>query len=313
MRPTMPSNSAPNNGSTPNEASATMPRASGRRLPPWGTCGLLGLLLSIAAVACHHDPPASSAPAEPAPVPSTPGAILAATVAAGGPNGFSTQTQAVRREPREGDDGTKKKRAVAPVASLERGEQVTTFERRGDWVQVRLSDGKLGWLKTAGVVDAPGAKLVAPWQKIKTFSRPDFLAFLPDKQVTPGTLLVWLRNKDQFSEVNVRGDTTAWVLSATVTDDPTEVEAAKLLGRVQALKERNDPSADAAWDLAKNQFGDTRMLRDLLLAEQAAQAQDANRPLDPNGINGQQRNLDPKMLPMVAPRVDGPAPSLPGH
>lgn len=64
---------------------------------------------------------------------------------------FAGASQTVRRQPsdaKEVDDPTaKRKKAANFVAAILRGEQLTVLEQRGDWMQVRLSDGKSGWVK----------------------------------------------------------------------------------------------------------------------------------------------------------------------
>jgi hypothetical protein len=69
-----------------------------------------------------------------------------------------------------------------------------------------------------------------------------------------------LKTKDQFTEVNHYGQASTWLLSEKLNTDSREIAAAKLLAKVRWLKSKNDPSADTVMELAKTQFGDSRLV-----------------------------------------------------
>ena len=270
-------------------------------------------------VACHKDP--------------TPGAPDGASAAQGWPGGegaalphtalddnnladmgaaFSGASQIVRRQPNEAkeveDSGGRKKKFSNFVASVLRGEQITVVERHGDWARVRLSDGKAGWVKNDNVIDAPRTVLATNLDRVKTFLRPDLLALNASTQLEPGSLLFLMRTKDQFSEVDTGAANTVWVLSAQITSETQEVEAAKLINRARILQQRNDPDAEAALDLAKTHLGLTRLVQTLLMPPPASPVPDPCQAAPPD-THAPDVPAAPRVpLGLGQPRVDGPAP-----
>lgn len=278
------------------------------------------LLLVQSLVACHKDAPADL-PGGPPTGQAWPGgegtglpqAALDDNNLADMGAAFSGASQIVRRQPTEAkevDDPTvRKKKASNFVASVLRGEQVTVVERHGDWARVRLSDGKSGWVKNDNVIDAPRTVLATNLARVKTFLRPDLLALNASTQLDPGSLLFLMRTKDQFSEVDTGATNTVWVLSAQITADAQEVEAAKLINRARILKQRNDPDAEAALDLAKTHLGLTRLVQTLLLPPPPppSPVPDPCQPV-PSDANAPPGNNALPAGMLGQPRVDGPAP-----
>lgn len=198
--------------------------------------------------------------------------------------GYITQIAIVRRQPvdaKEVEIVEGKKRVANWIATLSRGEQITVLESQRDWFHVRTSDEKTGWLKSDNVVLASNVTMATVANAVRIFSRPDLLAFNGTKVIEPGTLLFALRTKDQFSEVNLAGNTTGWVLTDVLMTAPREVDAAKLLHRARFLKARNDPAADGLLELAKTHFSDTHLVQTLLLPPppEATQAP-SEQPID---------------------------------
>jgi hypothetical protein len=193
---------------------------------------------------------------------------------------FVTQTALVRREAKDTKDVEvpgSKKRLSNFTATLYRGEQVEVVQTSEDWVEVRTSDEKTGWLKLDNVLRAEGVEMATVVNAAKVFTRPDLLAFNGARTIMPGTLLFALRIKDQFSEVNLGGGTSGWVLTDVLVKDKREVDVAKLINKARLLKDRNDPSADGLLDLAKAHFADTHLVQTLLLAP--AGGVDPNNPV----------------------------------
>ena len=198
------------------------------------------------------------------------GLVQSAAAAVGA--GFVTQTVLVRREAsdaREIDGPAKKKKVANWMATLYRGEQVEVLSSQDPWLHLRLSDGKEGFAKSESVVTG-SVELATVFERVKTFTRPDLLALNAAKQLEPGALLFVLRAKDQFSEVNVGGAAHVWVLSDVLIKDAKEVEAAKLINRSRALKERpaaNEAESQAPLELAKSQFASTKLVQILLMPQ----------------------------------------------
>lgn len=161
------------------------------------------------------------------------------------------------------------------------------------------------------MVDAPGAVLATNLERVKTFVRPDFLALNAGTQLEPGSVLILLRSKDQFSEVDTGATNTVWVLRAQLTEDGQEVEAAKLINRARLLQQRNDPDAQTAIELAKTHFGLTRLVQTLLMPTTPALDPNAGgAALDANAPGAEAPGVGIGVLPPGIPghpRVDGPA------
>ena len=58
----------------------------------------------------------------------------------------------------------------------------------------------------------------------------------------------------------ISGTATTWGLSEKLSSNPKEVEAAKLLNKIRSLTKKNDPSAAELVELAKTQFGDSKVI-----------------------------------------------------
>lgn len=229
--------------------------------------------------------------------------------------GYITQIAIVRRQPveaKEVESADGKKRVANWVATLSRGEQISVLESQRDWFHVRTSDEKTGWVKSDNVLLASNVTMATVANSVRIFSRPDLLALNGSKAIEPGTLLFAIRTKDQFSEVNLAGNTTGWVLTDVLMTAPREVDAAKLLHRARFLKARNDPAADGLLELAKTHFADTHLVQTLLLPPPpntpetvlpASQPAAETAPPD-YGNQGQQ--------PIAAPRAPE-APVAPGN
>lgn len=152
------------------------------------------------------------------------------------------------------------------VTTLDRGEQVQVMGTDGEWTQVKLSDGKDGWLKTNRVVlVGPNTQVATLFTPGKVFTRPDLLSLETDKSLEAGGLLFVLQTKDQFSEVDwpksAVSNSTAWTLSSELVTDPNEVAAAKLIMKVRQLRADNDPAAAQMEELTRSQFASSQLLK----------------------------------------------------
>ncbi|MBN1962674.1 MAG: SH3 domain-containing protein [Deltaproteobacteria bacterium] len=167
-------------------------------------------------------------------------------------------------------------------ASLYRGEEVKLLKKDGEWTQVKASDGTDGWIKSKALLIAEGVSMATVLEEVKTFNRPDFLA--PSKTViAPGSLLYIIKksNDDTFSEVNYSYTRTVWVETSKLETDSREIAAARVVSRAISLAERKDDSAAQYWDLAKSQFGDTKVVQKALASSAAGEAPAAGSSAGP--------------------------------
>lgn len=221
-------------------------------------------LLLLVAVACSKGQPGASS------APGTPGAAAAAPAAptAAAPS-YVLFVSTLRKTPDVADridapDGSKKKVTNYLPSTLYRGERVTVLETKDEWVRVRTSDDKEGWLRASGVLDGTGVTegtLLAP---ADVFDRPDLLAANAKRKLEPGSLLLIVKAKPPFSEVNVPGGPNAWVLTERLATGEREVSVAKLIEKARWLvgKQRKD-EATQLLALAQSQFSDVVLVQQL--------------------------------------------------
>lgn len=209
-------------------------------------------LIAILAAACSQRKPAAPD--------GGPGASPA--IAGGGAEtAYVTAATALRREPSEAGrvPGPPPRHAQVPnaIATLLRGEKVTLVGERDQWAQVRASDESQGWVKKSALIPGTGvteATLAAP---VDAFDRPDLLAVNVRRKIEAGTLLLVVRSRELFSEVNTGGSATAWVLSDRLLSGPRDVMVAKLIEKARWLTRIGKPEdARTVWELARSQFAD---------------------------------------------------------
>lgn len=188
--------------------------------------------------------------------------------------GVVTITTSFKREPNDEkkvQDPKSGKQVNNYLALLYRGEKVVLLKQQGDFIQARASDEEIGWIKTSAVLPATNLTVATMHEEIKTFARPDFAALNTSRVLEAGALLFVTKTKEPFSEVNYAGTQTAWVLTDKLTTDTNEVEAARLVAKARNLDEKKDAAAKQFWELAKNNFGSTKLMQ--LIAEKQAQAE----------------------------------------
>ena len=166
-------------------------------------------------------------------------------------------------------------------ATLQRGERVTVLETREEWVLVRTSDDKEGWLRASTTLDGAGVTAATVLQPADVFDRPDLLAANAKRKVDPGTLLLVTKARPPFSEVNVPGAQNAWVLTERLATGEREVGVAKLIEKARWLV-RNARREEAAkiLELAKGSFADVPLVQ-ILEAELNPPAAPEGAPADP--------------------------------
>lgn len=146
--------------------------------------------------------------------------------------------------------------------TLQRGEQVTVVEVRDEWSRVRASDDKEGWLRSSTLLDGAGVTLATVLQPADVFDRPDLLAANPKRRVEPGSLLLVVKARPPFSEVNVPGAQNAWLLTERLVTGEREVGVAKLVEKARWLV-KNDRREEALQllGLARSTFPDVPLLQ----------------------------------------------------
>ncbi|MBI5507383.1 MAG: SH3 domain-containing protein [Deltaproteobacteria bacterium] len=224
------------------------------------TRSLLLFLLAFAVAACTKDEAVAPTPDNrPSPAATAP----AAPVPAGEPEqALVTAVTSLKREPNDAAkvDAADGKKVSNWVATLYRGEQVTVLKVQDDWAAIKASDESTGWMKKTDLLPNEGTSLATVFETVKTFNRPDLLALNAARTIESGTLLFVVKTKDQFSEVNFQGKATAWVLSEKLNMDVNEIAAAKLVNKIRWLKAKKDPAADQFLELARSQFGGSRLV-----------------------------------------------------
>jgi SH3-like domain-containing protein len=165
--------------------------------------------------------------------------------------------------------------------TLQRGERVTLVESREDWHRVRASDDTEGWLRASSVLDGTGVTEATVSQPADVFDRPDLLAANAKRKVEPGSLLLVVKAKPPFSEVNAPGAQNAWVLTERLVTGVREVGVAKLIEKARWLvKSDRKEEALQILALAKGQFPDVPLVQ-VLETELTG-----NPPLSPTGGEG---------------------------
>ena len=211
-----------------------------RRLRP---LALHALVLSAAATtalsACSRQPSPPAASASPEP----PG------VAAAGAAAYVTSVSALRREPSDAPrvTGPTGKDVSNALATLQRGEKVTVIEEAAkvvgtdEWAHVRSSDDRDGWLKRTALLEGDGVVEATVLVPADVFDRPDLLAANARRRIEPATLLLVVREKPPFAEVNVSSGPNAWVLADRLATGTEEVSVAKLAEKGRWLRKIGKP------------------------------------------------------------------------
>ena len=87
------------------------------------------------------------------------------------------------------------------------------------------------------------------------FDRPELLAANARRKIDPGTLVLVLKQRPPFAEVNVAGTQTAWVLAERLATGEKEVAVAKLMEKARWLaKVGKKDDALQALALAREHF-----------------------------------------------------------
>lgn len=247
---------------------------------------ILAAALVVALAACSK----SSAPAAGAEGSAAPGQVIAPTATAAHVASATT----LRREPVEARrvKGPAGKDVPNAVTVLLRGEKVALLEAGEEWARVRSSDDREGWLKRSALVEGDEVVAATVLVPAGVFDRPDLLAANARRKIEAGTLLLVVKAKAPFSEVNVSSGPNAWVLSDRLATGEKEVSVAKLAEKARWLK-RNGRAEEASQivALARQSFADVPLVETI-----AAEIEGPPPQAAPSG--------EPQVVPAAAPAQD---------
>lgn len=199
----------------------------------------------------------------PAPQPAGP-SDAAVPARADGETAYVTAVAQLRRAPTDAArvPGAGPKPVANAVALLQRGEKVTLIETRDDWAHVRASDESVGWMKKGLLLPALGVTEATLLQPADAFDRPDLLALNARRKIEPGTLVLVVRDRELFSEINLSSGSSAWVLSDRLSRSPRDVMVAKLAEKARWLVKAGKPDeAKEVLALARTQFADVPLVQ----------------------------------------------------
>ena len=228
------------------------------------------LCLSALIWACQSSAPKSAESAEN----STTQAAPEGTVEPSAPifasyEAFVTGAAALRREPTK--DRRVKDEQGKEVGNwqttLFRGELVTVLDEKPDWLKVRASDDTEGWILAIAALNAEGVQLATVTTETQTFRRPDVTQLDANTKVSVGSLLMRMREKDQFSEVNFSGSRSYWVSTDRLTTQAEEVAAAKVITKIRQIEDKEPQTKAELLTLAESNFAETVVLKGYKEAE----------------------------------------------
>jgi hypothetical protein len=232
---------------------------------------LAALALAACVAACSRTP----APAPKAETQTPPGMAPAPV----GPTAaYVSGVTTLRLEPSDAArvPGPGRKQVANQLALLQRGEKITVLEAREEWARVRASDDREGWLRRGAILEGDGiveATVLAP---ADVFDRPDLLAANAKRKIEAGTLLLVVKTKPPFSEVNVSSGPNAWVLSERLVTGEKDVSVAKLAEKARWLARNGKPDeALQILALARDHFAGSALVDALAVELGAAPAAQA--------------------------------------
>ncbi len=198
----------------------------------------LALASALLFAACSRSPSPSGQPAQPAGEPPAAGAAPVAPAAA-----YVSAATLLRREATDAGrvKGPGGKEISNALATLQRGERITVLEAGEDWARVRASDDREGWIRRSAVLEGDGVVEATVLAAADVFDRPDLLAANAKRRIEPGTLLLVVKAKPPFSEVNVSSGPNAWVLTDRLATGEADVSVAKLGEKARWLARNGKP------------------------------------------------------------------------
>jgi SH3-like domain-containing protein len=182
---------------------------------------------------------------------------------------YVTSVAVLKKEPSDARTvkGPKDKQVPNWVSTLQRGEKVTLLDSKDDYARVRASDDKEGWIAKRSVLSGDGVREATVLIPTDTFERPDMLAMNPKRKIEPGSLILVIKSRDLFSEVNLAGSSTTWVLTNALVTDARVIDQAKLIDKARYLiAAKKDDEAKAVLATLRSGYSDSP-LPDVLAKE----------------------------------------------
>lgn len=128
--------------------------------------------------------------------------------------------------------------------SVDRGEKVTVLGDTTGWTKVRLSDDKEGWIKN-DMIRTGVEKMAVMIEPAQVFLRPDIAsrgAVVDTPYAQPGTIVWIYKEKDGFYECEFLRNKKGWVKVGVLSEDPADLEAARLLEQARKYMKREQPT-----------------------------------------------------------------------
>jgi SH3-like domain-containing protein len=128
--------------------------------------------------------------------------------------------------------------------SVDRGEKVAVLGDTTGWTKVRLSDDKEGWIKT-DMIRTGVEKMAVMTEAAQVFLRPDISsrgAVVDTPYAMPGTIVWVFKEKDGFYECEFLRNKKGWVKVGVLSEDPADLEAARLLEQARKYMKREQPA-----------------------------------------------------------------------
>jgi hypothetical protein len=186
------------------------------------------------------------------------------------PTAYVTTVSVLKREPSDaakipGKPGSKDVSNFVDL--LYRGEKVAVLETRDEWVRVRSSGEKEGWMKRTSTLEGDALQEATVLAPTDVFDRPDLLAANAKRKLDPGTFVLVVKEKKPFSEVNYSGSQDVWVLTERLNTSEKEVMVSRLAEKIRYLWRNNKKDeALANFGIAK-QVAEGSVLIDVLAQE----------------------------------------------
>ena len=148
------------------------------------------------------------------------------------------------------------------VATLYRGEQVSSFEQNDKYTRVEDSTGKTGWIESRYLVVGEVVKPACVGKSLETFDRPDIISLNAKRVIKAGTLVFIIAENEQFVQVNFTPTQTAWVLKKNLVQDAKEIKAASFIEKMRYLKRKGKvEDIKKSLELMRSMMSETVLLK----------------------------------------------------
>lgn len=128
--------------------------------------------------------------------------------------------------------------------SVDRGEKVAVLGDSIGWTRVKLSDDKEGWINT-DMIRTGVERMAVMTEAAQVFLRPDISsrgAVVDTPYAMPGTIVWVYKEKDGFYDCEFLRNKKGWVKVGVLSEDPADLEAARLLEQARKYMKRKQPA-----------------------------------------------------------------------